>query len=99
MSKIQMRFVCIGRNHQIGQFARDPDADGKPQLPELKPIVSASLVPDTKTGAEDVNLPIWYGDVSGNFDIKFASEAAMAMFEPSKKYLITIEPVEEPTVQ
>lgn len=101
MPKIQMRFICIGRNHQIGQFPVPPGEGGKPQPPELKPIVGVTLVPDGKKGpiTEDLNHPIWNGDVNGKVEIQFATPEAMAGFEPNQKYLVTIEPCEELTVQ
>ena len=92
MSKIQARFVCTGSHRQLGQFQDPPGPDGKPKPPLLKPIVDVRLVPDAKThGVQDLNHPVWFGDVSGVMEFKFGTPEAMEGFEPGKKYLVTIE--------
>jgi hypothetical protein len=92
MTPIKARFVCINRQHQLGQFQEPPGPDGKPKAPELKPITDVRLVPDAKShGTEDLNHPVWNGDPNGMVEFKFGTPEAMAGFEPGKKYIVTIE--------
>lgn len=95
-TKIRARFLCINRQHQLGQFQDPPGEDGKPKAPELRPITAVNLVPDAKTeGPEDLNHPIWNGDPNGAVELKFCTPEALAGFEPGKKYIVTIEPAPE----